>query len=252
MKRAAIAVAVLIVFATVSLRGWEHTLTALPHLEAQCPKATDAILVLGQSHASNTGTKRQVAWERSYSFDREKCFYLRDPMPGTAGNGGSIWPSFAEFTENPVVIADMAISGSAIEQWTTETQLRKIRRTLAAMKRAGYSEPLVVWMQGETNAARRTGASTYNAELEKLIAVAPRLKWLIVRESVCDDVQVKWRPLDEARDKLAREHANVVIGPDLDHIPARLRQEDRCHLTPEGQNLLARQLAESAKPLLSN
>lgn len=250
IKHIALLVAAASLIAAISVRGWEHTLTALPHISAACPKDARSILVIGQSHASNTGPKRHIAWADSYSFDAGQCFYLRDPMPGTAGKGGSIWPRFAEALGKPVVIANMAISGSAIDKWTTDRQLARVRGKLAAMKKAGYPDPLVIWMQGETDAGKQTDAATYLAELRKLHAVAPGSLWLIVRESICYGRQAKHRPLDDARDRLAREQENVTIGPDLDQFPLNLRGDDKCHLTAEGQDILSRQIADAARPLL--
>ncbi|HEV7340864.1 MAG TPA: sialate O-acetylesterase [Sphingopyxis sp.] len=250
MKRTIILTAALLVFALISVRGWEHTVTALPQIEAKCPEGTDAILVIGQSHASNTGPKRHISWSRSYSFDGGACYYLRDPMPGTAGEGGSIWPKFAEFLRKPVVISNLAISGSAISQWTADTQRAKIRQAITDLDRSGFPDPLIIWMQGETDAAKSTDTTTYHAELTKLFATAPKHRWLIMRESVCYGKQTKWKPLDEARDQLAAENPNVTIGPDLDLLPLPLRQRDKCHLTAEGQEVLARQIAAAAAPIL--
>lgn len=250
IKHIALLAAAASLIAAISVRGWEHTLTALPHVSTACPKGVRSILVIGQSHASNTGPKRHVAWTDSYSFHAGKCFYLRDPMPGTAGRGGSIWPKFAEALGKPAVIANIAISGSAIDKWTTDRQLALVREKLAAMKKAGYPDPLVIWMQGETDAGKQTDAATYLAELRKLHAVAPGSRWLIVRESICYGRQRKYRPLDDARDRLAREHANVTVGPDLDKFPLSFRGDDKCHLTAEGQDILARTIADAARPLL--
>ena len=105
-------------------------------------------------------------------------------------------------------------------------------------------------MQGETDGARRTSAAAYHAQLQKLMTLAPQLRWLMTKESICYDVQTKWTPLDAARERLARERSNVTIGPDLDSIPLAQRQGDKCHLTPEGQELLATALANAARPLL--
>lgn len=251
MKRAILAIAAISAIALVTARGWEHTLTALPHIETRCPADASAVLVIGQSHASNTGQKRHISWSGARTIDRGNCYLLRDPIPGTAGKGGSIWPQFADYAGKPVVIANMAISGSSIDQWTTPAKLNEIRETVQMLSEAGYPDPLVIWMQGETDAAREMTARAYHAALKKLLTAAPDRRWLIMRESICYERQAKWKPIDDARDMLATEHPNVTIGPDLDQLPLTLRQRDKCHLTFVGQDVLARQIAAAATPLLS-
>jgi lysophospholipase L1-like esterase len=171
-------------------------------------------------------------------------------MPGTAGRSGSIWPSFVDALGRPVVIANLAISGSAIDEWTTRASVARIRETLGQLRTAGYPNPVIIWMQGETDGGRRTTADTYFRQLETLMTVAPSVPWLLTRESICYDNQRKWQPLDDARNRLRAIHPNVTIGPDLDRIPLALRQADRCHLTTAGQDRLARELAQAVGPLL--
>ena len=118
------------------------------------------------------------------------------------------------------------------------------------MEKAGYPKPLIIWMQGETDAAKATSADVYFTELTKLHSAAPELRWLIMRESVCHENQAKWKPLDEARERLVADMPNVTIGPDLDLLPLTLRQRDKCHLTADGQDVLARQIAAAATPIL--
>ena len=234
-----------------SQKGFEHSLAGLPHWSTACPQGASAVLVIGQSQASNTGPKRHISLSGSRAFADGKCYYLRDPMPGTGGRGGTIWPGFADRLGRRVLIADIAISGSAIEEWTVPAQLAKVRRTLDDLRRAGYPDPLIIWMQGETNGARRTTAAAYHAQLRTLLQQAPDRRWLITRESICYGMQDKWRPLDEARDRIARAFPNVTLGPDLDNLGLAMRQEDRCHLTVEGQARLASGLADAARPLLA-
>ena len=234
----------------LSQKGFEHSLAGLPHWTTACPQGAPAILVIGQSQASNTGPRRHISFTGSRAFASGSCYYLRDPMPGTAGRGGTIWPLFADKLGKKVVIADIAISGSAIEEWTVPKQLARFRRALADLRAAGYSKPLIIWMQGETNGARRTSAAAYGTHLRTLLDVAPDLPWLITRESICYGMQTKWQPLDVARNRLAARFRNITIGPDLDEIGLQLRQPDHCHLTPSGQERLAAAMAKAAAPLI--
>ncbi|MBJ6122619.1 sialate O-acetylesterase [Sphingomonas mollis] len=236
----------------ISTRGWTQIVTGLPKVSVPCPSSAQAFLVIGQSHASNTGVERHRPTATAYAFDDGDCYSLMDPMPGTTGRSGSIWPAFADALGHPSVIANIAISGSAIEQWTTSEQMAKVRRTLAAMKATGYPDPIIIFMQGETNAGLRDPAARYLAQLRRLISVDPTATWIITRESVCRKSPTKWQPLDDARDQLAREYAGVVIGPDLDRIPMNKRQDDRCHLTSAAQTWLGHQIAYTVRSLVTS
>jgi hypothetical protein len=227
-----------------------HSLAGLPHWTTRCPKDATAILVIGQSQASNTGPRRHISFSASRAFADSQCYYLRDPMPGTAGRGGTVWPEFADKIGKRLVIEDIAISGSAIEEWTAPDQLRRFKTAITQLHAAGYPNPIIILMQGETNTATHTTAASYYQSLHSLLEVAPKNDWIITRESVCYARQRKWVPLDIARDRIAREFPNVTIGPDLDQIGIALRQPDHCHMTPEGQTLLAGELSASARGLM--
>lgn len=145
----------------------------------------------------------------------------------------------------------MAISGSAIEQWTNPEKMNEVRGALTSLARSGFQRPLIIFMQGETNAARRTSTEDYARHLDALIQVAPDHRWLITRESICAEVQAPWPALNKARVRVAARHANITLGPDLDTIPMSERQDDRCHLNSSGQMHLAKDMADAARPLLS-
>jgi len=241
---------IIFVLLLVFSKKFEHSVAGLPHWATSCPKNATPILVIGQSQASNTGPRRHISFSGSRAFADGKCYYMRDPMPGTAGRGGTIWPIFADMLSKRVVVANIAISGSAIKQWTMPEQIAKFRRTLADFRAAGYPKPIIIWMQGETDGASRTDAHIYYAHLHKILQIAPNNHWIITRESICYTFQNKWAPLDVARDKIASEFPKVTIGPDLDAMGLEFRQTDHCHLTDEGQELLAKNLSATAQYLI--
>lgn len=233
----------------LSTKGFAHSVAGLPHLATSCDTNSHPILVIGQSQASNTGPVRAISGIRSFALNDGICYHLRDPMPGTGGRGGSVWPRFADALQQPVTIIDIAISGSAIERWTTPEQVQKVHRALADFKALGFAEPTIIWMQGETNAARNDTKEHYEKQLKTVLDIAPRHNWIIARESICNAVTVRSASLNEARDSIARTFPHVTIGPDLDDIPLGLRQPDHCHMTPENQKVIAQQLADIFKTL---
>jgi hypothetical protein len=233
-------------------KGWVQVVTALPHLPVRCPPKKTAILVIGQSQASNTGQYRRIPnYDKAFAFADGKCFHLRDPVPGTLGRSGSIWPIFVDNLKSEIIIANISISGSSIEQWTTKAAKYKIASTIRSLNQAGYSAPIIILMQGETNAGLKTSRASYRNSLKKLIGVAPYHKWLITRESICFDNQTKWHPLDEARNDVALQNKNIVIGPDLDKIPLNMRLNDRCHLQKSGQDWLAMQMSVYVRRMMT-
>lgn len=226
-------------------KGLAHSIAGLPHIPTACDTHSHPILVIGQSQASNTGPVRSISDIKAFALDQETCYHLRDPMPGSGGRGGSLWPRFANAVHQPVTIINLAISGSAIELWTGKEQITKIRGALADFKKLGFADPTIIWMQGETNAARHDTAEHYEAQLRALLATAPTNRWIITRESICSKIDTPSSALNVARDRVAAAFPRVTIGPDLDTIPLSYRQEDRCHMTPAAQELIAYQLAEA-------
>lgn len=235
-------------------KGWTHIITAIPHVRRSCNTRSHPILVLGQSQASNTGSSRSISNIEAFALNQGNCYHLRDPMPGTGGRGGSVWPRFANILNQPVTITDIAISGSAIEQWTTPEQINKVLTAIRAFKEKGFSQPTIIWMQGETNAARHNTTAQYESQLQKIIAIAPNNKWIIARESICANINSPSIELNIARDHIAHRYKNVIIGPNIDDIPLSQRQSDRCHMTEANQELIARRLADTfkrIKPIIS-
>jgi hypothetical protein len=229
-------------------KGVDHLVTLIPAASRPCPdpRAVHAFLVLGQSHGANTGEARMKAVsDQAYSFLDGQCWHLQDPVKGPPENGGSIWPAFADSYARPVLIADMAISGSSIRQWTAPEQIAKVRATIAALRKAGY-EPTIFWLNGETDAADAMSADSYLEQLDRLAAAFPDMHWLITQESRCYDKQSRYLPLEEARARfVAADPARRGIAADLDAISVDLRQGDHCHLNRRGQQVFGAALARS-------
>lgn len=168
-------------------------------------------------------------------FQSGKCWHLQDPVKGTPDRGGSIWPAFADAYAKPLLVSNLAVSGSSIKLWVTPDQIALVRRSLEDLRRRGYN-PIIFWMNGETDSASGMTADEYFEHLEALGREFSGSRWFIPRESRCYDKQSKYLPLDEARDRfIAEEPILRKIGPDMDKIPTLLRQSDACHLNRDGQ-----------------
>lgn len=218
--------------------GAGHLVTLLPTPEVHCPEhvRTTAILVLGQSQGANTGEARTIARSpNSFMFQDGKCWHLQDPVKGTPDRGGSIWPAFADSYARPVIVSNLSVSGSSIKLWVTSEKIALIHRSLEDLRRLGYN-PVIIWMNGETDSAAGMTADEYLKYLNVLGHEFAESRWFITRESRCYDKQSKYRPLDEARDHFVSFQPTLrKMGPDLDKVPVSLRQPDGCHLNRDGQ-----------------
>lgn len=243
------------VIVAVREKGVDHLVTLIPAPEKPCPDPSkvQAFLVLGQSQGANTGFARTIAKsDHAYSYLNGKCWHLQDPVKGPPEPGGSIWPSFADSYGLPVLIADMAITGSSITQWTDPEQVAKVQAVLAGMRRAGY-EPIILWLNGETDAAANMSTDEYDAQLNRLAAALPGARWLLSRESRCYDRQFRYWPLEEARRRfVAADPARRKIGADLDLLGVDMRQGDKCHLNRQGQRMFGDALARSVRAAWSD
>lgn len=236
------------IVSTVNEKGKDHLLTLLPPSEQPCPSSRSlrAILVLGQSQGANTGSARTIARSGgSWMFEAGKCWHLQDPVKGPPERGGSIWPTFADRISKPVLVSNLAISGSSITTWTTPPQLKRVQRRIKEMRERGY-EPIIVWMNGETDAASGMKAQEYLLHLHRLDRAIPGMRWFITRESRCYDKQSKYAALDEARDQFVGEDpTRRKMGPDLDAISVEFRQGDACHLNRKGQIIVGAEMADT-------
>lgn len=219
----------------------DHALTKLPHIATRCPDDAFVVAVFGQSQATNSGDRRRIGPLGSYAFHEGACYRLRDPVPGAQGGGGSVWPAFAEALGRPVVIVDGAVDGASIQQLAAGP-LARLKRQIALARGRGLEPDVLIYMQGETNAAQKSSAILYLAYLRHLREHLPG-PWLVTRQSRCGEVS-GWEPLNRARFDLARLDPGVRIGPDLDRLGSEFRH-DGCHLNRDGQDRVGRALARA-------
>lgn len=236
--------AILLAIAAVPRPLREHLLTRLPLAPIACPSEATTIVVFGQSQATNSGERRAIGPDHAYAFHDGRCYPLRDPLPGASGRGGSVWPAFAHAYGRPVVIINGSVDGAAIED-LAGAPVRRLRVQIAEAERHGLDADLTIYMQGETDAARETGATDYLAHLRRLRAALPG-RWLLMRHSRCD--HAPWPPLDAARAALARADAEVTLGPQLDELGPALRR-DGCHFNRTGQDVVGAAIARAARQL---
>lgn len=240
----ALAVGAAILAATWFPRERDHLIAKLPKIDRECPSDVLVVVVFGQSQAANSGELRKIGPPGAYFFHDGLCYHLRDPVLGASGRGGSVWPEFANRLGRDVMIINGAVNGASIQE-LAGAPLTRLRRQIDLAANAGYRPDLTIFMQGETNGAQRSSASSYLARLKELRAALPG-PWLITLDSACYGLPA-WQPLNAARRTLASQESEVALGPDLDRLGLRYRQADKCHFNALGQERAAEQLAFLAK-----
>jgi hypothetical protein len=234
-------------------KTWEHYLVRLPNPVQVCDAGNPFIVVMGQSQAANSGMARHFGATGAQMMSEGVCRSLRDPIAGATSSGSSIWPAFSKAFGRPVTLANGAVSGSSIEEWTDAKSAARLRvqDQIRLASRQGIRPALVIWMQGETNAAKQASAGAYARQLVRLKRqIGLDVPWLIIRESRCGSAPPPAsREIDEGRVIVARQDRRVVLGPTLDDLGMVFRH-DGCHFNPTGQEVVGARLAEAVHSII--
>jgi peptidoglycan/LPS O-acetylase OafA/YrhL len=221
---------------------------AAPAQHQPCTGATGMLVVLGQSNAGShaqTGTASTTQGVRS--FFNGHCAMLQDPLPGTTGNGASIWTALANSlsvtSRSSLLIAPLAVESTAIAQWVQPGPVHTALRThLAQVAAANLPVHAVLWQQGETDMRNATEAAHY---LRDVVALRTLLDAHGIRAPLLTATSTRCRTTGtgNVRRALARVHAQqpikrVLPGPDTDALSGQDRI-DQCHLSDQGRSKAA-------------
>jgi len=144
----------------------------------------------------------------------------------------------------------LAVNATSIDDWTRErSPLRLVLQArLAAMRRVGLAPSLVLWQQGEADAAAGNGTQDYAEGLAALAATLSEAgsdaPILLARSTACRApanpairAAIEAAPLDNPR---------MRLGPDTDLLGSRMRA-DGCHFSADGLDAAAKMWAERIK-----
>jgi lysophospholipase L1-like esterase len=251
-----------------TLRGLKHSLwdTAAPvqltfddthgRIEIACPRSAFVIVAIGQSNAGNAVpplVRRSDA--PVYDFYRGRCFVAEDPLLGTAGDQGSIWTPLAQDLAAdglPIVLITGAVWGSKIAQWLPEGDgyWTRIARELKQARETGLRPELIIWLQGEADAAAGTSRQTYRHALATLIDMsrAPsastvnRPAWIIFQATFCGASAAGAAEIRAAQIDAISEAEGIYFGMDTDTLGAQYRY-DGCHFNAAGRNLIVNKIS---------
>ncbi len=138
----------------------------------------EVFITAGQSNAGNHGHTRQAAADdRVVSYHAGTWAHARDPMPGTTGDGGSIWPILGDMLvrnlQVPVGFACVAVGGSASSYWLPPATggYGRLLTILGELEAGGARA--ILWHQGESDSMGLVSAEQYYSNLCSTIEQLP-------------------------------------------------------------------------------
>jgi hypothetical protein len=190
---------------------------------------TEVWLALGQSNAGNHAEIGMEAGPQVSAFEEGRCLAARDPLPGSDGDGGSVWTPLAELwarsgKSERVLVAVTAKAATSIAEWQPGGSLNdRAQGTIAALQRRDLKVSRILWLQGEADAIAGTSETDYAeglaAALEPLSRAAAAPVFIATVGRCGNDISPAVRAA-QARVVAASDWA--LPGPDLDlHHPGR-------------------------------
>ncbi|MDO8285232.1 MAG: sialate O-acetylesterase [Rhodoferax sp.] len=218
------------------------------------------ILALGQSNAANLGAPAPSGDPPITLTADGKCFMAVDPLPGSSGDGGSIWYRLAHRLsalglQRPIVISAMGVDATSIDDWTaTQSPLReRLVRQLKSMQAAGLAPELILWQQGEADARAATTEQVYSVGLDKLALIleqaGSQAPVFLARSTVCRSEPNA--PVRAAIEAKALGNGRFRIGPDTDTLVGDDLRRDGCHFSGQGLDRAAQLWAVTLAPAVS-
>jgi len=215
------------------------------------------ILALGQSNAANLGASTPSGGPPINLIADGKCFMAIDPLPGSSGDGGSIWYRLAHRLpalglQRTIVVSVLGVDATSIDDWTaTQSPLReRLVLQLKSMQTAGLAPELILWQQGEADARAATTEQVYSAGLDKLAVIleqaGSRAPIFLARSTVCrSDPNAAVRTAIEAK---AQSNGRFRLGPDTDTLVGADLRRDGCHFSGQGLDRAAQLWAVTLAP----
>ena len=219
-------------------RVWSQV-EAKPHGDSvACPETATIVVVAGQSNAANTVGQRSRAAENVFWRFEGRCYPAIDPMPGSEGGFGSVWPRVGDElirsgVSRAVVFVGAAMGGTSISQWADASGLGSyLHERLVNEPRIDF----VLWHQGEADALAGTASTTYKNDLLAVVAtIRERLKTTPIYISIASRCgRVKPDPeIRRAQSEVIQVEAGILAGPDTDTLDHCYRY-DGCHFSELG------------------
>lgn len=224
-----------------------------------CPGPVDDPLVVvagGQSNAANSNSALDDREPRAdvLAFHDGACTRAASPMPGATGVRGSLWPALgdalADGEGRPVVLIVGAVGGTEFSDWLDPRSgyLPTLAGRIEAARARGLSPDVLLWHQGETDAAVSSGRSESEVKLarlaDRLLAAAPEASLYLFRTSRCrrGDLGEPVPFMIEAQTAVAEAHPRIHPGMDTDALGDDFRW-DGCHFNSLGRTAIVEEVS---------
>ncbi len=224
---------------------WEHRVNARVQGRTAVPCPADAlvVLVLGQSNAANSVGARHRSDGGSTNWFDGRCYLAVDPMLGSDGVAGSVWPLVGDQLVHDraaaaVTFAAFTLDGTPSAAWADPDGIGALlKRRIAGYRQAGLPIRAVLWQQGESDIG--TPVDTYLRNVEAVFDVVragyPDAAIFVSRSSLCEG-------LGPSRPELLAAQASLpgtLAGPDTDTLAQPQDRYDGCHFSDAGAQRLA-------------
>jgi hypothetical protein len=231
-----------------------------------CPHQTErtaVLLLAGQSNAGNHAGQRfrSEHGDRIVNFFNGQCYFAASPLLGSDGSGGEYWTHLSNLLLDrnlfeEVVLAPVAISGSAIARWAQGGDLHGMMiEAIDQLLSRGYLITHVLWVQGEIDYVRGTGEIDYR---DWFISMVKSLRTYGLKAPIYVGVASKClgasnggtrfhsadNPVVRAQQGLPDPGLNLRSGVNSDALLGDLDRYDDCHFGASGEEKVAEAWAD--------
>lgn len=214
------------------------------------------ILALGQSNAGNHGEILDQTAVPVMLFAEGKCILAADPLPGSTGNGGSIWSRLPNYLltldqKRPVVLSVMGIDATSIAEWTNGEGLlrQQLTNRVQSMKALGLMPHVILWQQGEADAKLGTAKEAYSVGLDmlakELLQAGTDAPVMAALSTVCRSLPNL--DISTAITVKAAQNSRFIVGPNTDRLTDAGSRSDGCHFSASGLDQAARMWAKELR-----
>ncbi len=204
-------------------------------------------LVIGQSNGGNDCSVRTASHQdRVYFLHKNQLTHALDPLPGSTGAGGSLWPTVGDLVikgnhTDCIVFVGCSVGGTLIEDWVPGGRLNcLITAKLRNLRRLGLEPTHVLWHQGESDTVNGTTGLDYHRSLLQVIQSirGQDVKCPIFIAQATHAFDRESSPIREAQKSVVSQQNAIFAGPNTDTLGPDFRF-DGVHWNEVGQKRAA-------------
>jgi hypothetical protein len=228
------------------------------------PKRTLVIVTGGQSNAANSNSRLSETrpGDNVFVWFDGRCYVARDPVAGASSAMGSLWPllglNLAKETGRPVLFINGAISGTQVADWLDPRSgyYDALAKRVAQAREAGYEAEIVLWHQGETDAATGTDTVALTRDIgnltQKLLKDIPKSTLYLFRASKCigDKRKNGVAAVIAAQEQAGKNNNRIVVGMNTDELDNDYRW-DTCHFNSRARDRIVEQVGPEISRLIA-